>query len=149
MAATLASQLRQQLALVTIPTTDRLFTYRNWARSYSSTPKSAFQPTSEEQCVSILQLAALEGQTVRAVGSGHSPSDLPCTKGFMIRMDKLNKLIEVRLCEIPESFFLNCTAFSGPNLLTFSLRPSLSPRSDFFFFTFPSLSTPPSIMHIA
>jgi len=98
MAAALNLQLRQRLAPIAIPRTDPLFTFRNWARSYSSTPVAAFRPTSEEQCVAILQLAALGDRTVRAVGSGHSPSDLPCTKGFMIRMDKLNRLIEVRLC---------------------------------------------------
>lgn len=88
-------QLRQQLAPAIIPASDPRSSYRNWARSYASTPLTAFQPTTEEQCAAILRLAALEGRVVRAVGSGHSPSDLPCTSDFMIRMDKMNKLIEV------------------------------------------------------
>ena len=123
MSAAAALQLRQYLEPITIPKTDRLSTYRNWARSYACTPATAFRPTSEEQCVTILRLAALEGQTVRAVGSGHSPSDLPCTMGFMIRMDKLNRLIEVRLCAGPDFFPLNCTAFQGPTDI--SISPSI------------------------
>lgn len=89
-------QLRQQLAPAIIPASDPRATFHNWARSYESVPITAFQPTTEEQCAAILRLAALEGRVVRAVGSGHSPSDLPCTSDFMVRMDKLNRLIEVR-----------------------------------------------------
>lgn len=90
-----AHHLRTQLAPVTIPASTRQGSYRNWARSYASTPAAAFQPTSDDQCRAILQLAALEGRVVRAVGSGHSPSDLPCTTGFMLRTDRLNRLIEL------------------------------------------------------
>lgn len=92
----LSDQLRQQLAPISIAPSDPRAEYRNWARSYASTPETAFQPTTEEECAAILRLAALEGRVVRAVGSGHSPSDLPCTTGFMIRTGRLNKLIEVR-----------------------------------------------------
>lgn len=91
-----AQGLRTVLSSIIIPSDDERFRYRNWARSYTSTPSLAFSPSTEEECSQILTLAKLEGQTVRAVGSGHSPSDLPCTNGFMIRMDKLNKIIEAR-----------------------------------------------------
>ncbi len=56
-----------------------------------------FEPQTEEQCEYILELARREGQTVRAAGVGHSPSDLACTSGYMLRTEKLDKIIEVSL----------------------------------------------------
>lgn len=93
-----ARALRASLSSIIIPQDDRRHTYRNWARSYTSTPATAFLPSTEEECAQILELARLEGQTVRAVGAGHSPSDLPCTQGFMIRMDKLDRIVDVSFC---------------------------------------------------
>jgi len=47
------------------------------------------------QCRLILELARREGKTVRAAGVGHSPSDLACTSGYMVRLTKMNRLIQV------------------------------------------------------
>ncbi|OBZ74341.1 L-gulonolactone oxidase [Grifola frondosa] len=58
-------------------------------------PLAVFEPENEEQCALILELARREGKTVRAAGIGHSPSDLACTTGFMLRTEKLCKIIEV------------------------------------------------------
>lgn len=44
----------------------------------------------------IVELARREGTSVRCAGAGHSPSDLACTQGYMIRTDKLDALVEVR-----------------------------------------------------
>lgn len=49
------------------------------------------------QCALILELARREGKTVRAVGVGHSPSDLACTNEYMLRTTKLDKVLEVSL----------------------------------------------------
>lgn len=43
----------------------------------------------------IFELARRERTTVRAAGAGHSPSDLACTNGFMVRTDKLDRVLEV------------------------------------------------------
>ena len=67
----------------------------NWGLSFECTPLVVFAPETEEQCAQILELARREGQTVRAAGVGHSPSDLACTSGFMLRTEKLDKIIEV------------------------------------------------------
>lgn len=58
--------------------------------------RTVFLPTTEEQCVLIVELARREGTSVRCAGAGHSPSDLACTQGYMIRTDKLDALVEVR-----------------------------------------------------
>ncbi|KAI0289644.1 L-gulonolactone/D-arabinono-1,4-lactone oxidase [Russula brevipes] len=69
--------------------------FQNWARTFACAPSSVFRPETEHQLELILELARRERQTVRAVGIGHSPSDLACTSGYMIHMNRLNKIIEV------------------------------------------------------
>ncbi|THH09898.1 hypothetical protein EW146_g8541 [Bondarzewia mesenterica] len=78
---------------ITLPPSKAVF--QNWGQTFRCTPLSVFEPDTEDQCALILELARRESQTVRAVGVGHSPSDLACTSGFMVRMGKLNKVIEV------------------------------------------------------
>lgn len=87
--------LRSLLEPVTIPSTSPRSTFINWGLSYSCKPLVVFEPETEEQCEYILELARREGQTVRAAGVGHSPSDLACTSGYMLRTEKLDKIIEV------------------------------------------------------
>ncbi|KAK3816303.1 MAG: D-arabinono-1,4-lactone oxidase-domain-containing protein [Benniella sp.] len=70
-------------------------TFENWARTFRCAPEQYFTPISEEDVIRIIQLARLSGKQVKAIGTGHSPSDLACTDGFMINTDKLNKLISV------------------------------------------------------
>ncbi|KXN92696.1 L-gulonolactone oxidase [Leucoagaricus sp. SymC.cos] len=69
--------------------------FNNWGRAYYCTPLAIFEPESQYQCKLVLELARREGKTVRAVGVGHSPSDLACTSGYMIRLTKMNRLIQV------------------------------------------------------
>lgn len=71
--------------------------FRNWGRTFTCTPSSLFRPENEEQLELILQLARRENQVVRAVGIGHSPSDLACTSGYMVQMHLLDEIIEVRM----------------------------------------------------
>ncbi|EPQ54361.1 gulonolactone oxidase Lgo1 [Gloeophyllum trabeum ATCC 11539] len=68
--------------------------FYNWAHTYTCKPVAVFEPEHERQCELIVELARREGKTVRAAGVGHSPSDLPCTKDFLVRVTKLNRLLE-------------------------------------------------------
>ena len=70
--------------------------FQNWGRTFRCRPSSVFRPSSEHQLELIVELARREKQTVRAVGIGHSPSDLACTSGYMIQMHRLDEIIEVR-----------------------------------------------------
>lgn len=81
---------------VTVPSTAPRARFINWGLSFECTPLTVFEPESEYQCELILELARREGKRVRAAGVGHSPSDLACTTDFMLRTEKLNKVIEVR-----------------------------------------------------
>lgn len=58
-------------------------------------PRAVFVPETEEHCRFIVELARREQTTVRACGAGHSPSDLACTSGYLLRTDKLDRVIEV------------------------------------------------------
>jgi L-gulonolactone oxidase len=69
--------------------------FTNWGLTYTCSPLEVFEPETEEQCELVLELARREGKTVRAVGVGHSPSDLACTSGYMLRTAKLDRLLEV------------------------------------------------------
>lgn len=93
---------------VTVPSTASRARFINWGLSFECTPLTVFEPESEYQCELILELARREGKRVRAAGVGHSPSDLACTTDFMLRTEKLNKVIEVR-----HLFFFICGYCSG------------------------------------
>lgn len=71
--------------------------FANWSRTFTCSPLAVFEPTTELQCELILELARRENKVVRAVGVGHSPSDLACTTGYMLRTTKLDRLLEVSI----------------------------------------------------
>lgn len=80
---------------ITVPKSSPQATFTNWGLTYTCSPLAVFEPTSEHQCALIVELAKREGKTVRAVGVGHSPSDLACTSEYMLRTSKLNNMVEV------------------------------------------------------
>lgn len=95
----------------------------NWGRTFQCSPLSVFEPENEFQCELIVELAKREGQVLRAVGVGHSPSDLACTKGFMLRTTKLNRILEVRPVAHLSSFTPNKrSSRSTPKSDTLSLK---------------------------
>jgi L-gulonolactone oxidase len=89
--------LYQKLQPITVPSHSPRAHFNNWGQTWYCTPLAVFEPETVEQCGTILELARREGKVVRAVGVGHSPSDLACTTGFMIRMTRMNKIIEVSI----------------------------------------------------
>lgn len=90
-------ELYRLLKPVTIDRSSSAAVFQNWGRTFACTPLCVFRPESEHHLELILQLARREEvHSVRAVGVGHSPSDLACTSGFMIQMNLLDNIIEVR-----------------------------------------------------
>lgn len=69
--------------------------FKNWGQSFSSKPGRVFAPTSIEQCFAIVELARRNGVQLRPIGRAHSPSDLPFTKGWAMRMEGLKGVISV------------------------------------------------------
>ena len=93
--------LYQALRPITAQPASPRATFTNWGGVFRCHPLAVFEPETEEQCRMIIELARREGKTVRAAAAGHSPSDLACTNGFMIRTTKFNRLLEVSLYPIP------------------------------------------------
>ncbi|KIM65536.1 hypothetical protein SCLCIDRAFT_112790 [Scleroderma citrinum Foug A] len=89
--------LYEVLRPITVPQSSKDARFINWGRTFACSPLAIFEPESERHCQLILELARREGKVVRAVGVGHSPSDLPCTSGYMLRTTKLDRLLEVNV----------------------------------------------------
>lgn len=70
--------------------------FRTWARTFACSPRAVFEPESVRDCQWVLELARRRGASVRVVGVGHSPSDVACTRDFMLSTRKLAKLVAVR-----------------------------------------------------
>jgi L-gulonolactone oxidase len=69
--------------------------WRNWAGDQQCVPASIEQPGTVEELQGIVSRAAERGLTVRAAASGHSFTDTACTGGVMVKLDRLNRVLEV------------------------------------------------------
>jgi FAD-linked oxidoreductase len=69
--------------------------WTNWAGTYSCSPIAIELPASEHEIVGIVQAAAARGEHVKVAGSGHSFTDIACTDGRLLRLDRYNKLLHV------------------------------------------------------
>ncbi|KAF7311777.1 FAD-binding PCMH-type domain-containing protein [Mycena indigotica] len=85
------------LASITVPSSSPRSRFVNWGLSFECTPLAIFEPETEEHCALVLAMARREGRVLKAVGVGHSPSDLVCTGDFMLRMTKMARLLEVNV----------------------------------------------------
>lgn len=88
--------LYELLEPITVSPSSRRARFCNFSKTFHCSPFTVFEPETEYQCQLILDLARRKGKKVRAVGAGYSPSDVTCTNEFMLRMEKLNRIIEVR-----------------------------------------------------
>jgi L-gulonolactone oxidase len=90
------AELRAALAPLAAPDT----AVANWAGAFVCRPRGVYEPATVDDCAAVLELARREGARVRAIGVVHSPSDLALTDGYMIRMTRLNQVLEVSLTPI-------------------------------------------------
>ena len=91
------STIDLQIALkgISVPSRSSQATFSNWAKTFECRPKRVFLPSSPRECQMIVELARREGAMLHPVGVGHSPSDLACTNGWLVRMEGLEGLVEV------------------------------------------------------
>src|SRR5581483_9422496 len=66
-------------------------TWKNHLGNQQIDPLRIYAPRSIEDVSAIVRAAEEQGVTVRAVGSGHSWSDVALTRGFLLRTDGLAK----------------------------------------------------------
>lgn len=69
--------------------------WRNWGDTYSCTPLSQEWPTSEDELQAVVTGAARAGHRVKVVGAGHSFTDIACTDGRLLHLDKYNRILNV------------------------------------------------------
>jgi L-gulonolactone oxidase len=69
--------------------------WTNWGGTYSCSPARIESPTTEEEIVNIVGGATQRGEHVKVIGSGHSFTDVGCTDGCLVRLDKYNRVLEI------------------------------------------------------
>jgi L-gulonolactone oxidase len=52
-------------------------------------------PESEQEVVDLVDFVRLRGETMRVIGAGHSWSDIACTEGHLVSLDRLSQVISV------------------------------------------------------
>lgn len=71
-------------------------TFHNWAQTFSCRPERVFSPKTVDECRRIVEYARRERARLHPVGVGHSPSDLACTNGWLIKMEGIKGMLNVR-----------------------------------------------------
>ncbi len=67
--------------------------WRNWSGTYAVTPARMRYPSSPAEVVSEVCRAAEDDLSVKAVGSGHSFTDIAVTRGVMLNLSKLTGIL--------------------------------------------------------
>ena len=70
-------------------------TWTNWAGNQVARPVAIEHPASEDDLVRIVKEAAAAGQRVKVVGSGHSFTDIACTDGRLVVLDRYTEVLNV------------------------------------------------------
>lgn len=90
---------------IAVPSASPRAWFSNWADTFHCRPERIFEPTTIEECRYIVELARRRGARLHPVGVGHSPSDLACTNGWLVRMGALKGLIKLDHDKRSASFY--------------------------------------------
>jgi FAD-linked oxidoreductase len=71
------------------------YRFRNWARTHSCQVAACHQPRDEEEIVELVRSARRRGVRLKAVGGGHSWSDIALTDGELVRLDGYDRVLAV------------------------------------------------------
>ena len=69
--------------------------WANWAGSFRCQPTAYYQPRGEDEIVAAIEDTRRHGGTLRAVGAGHSWSDIVCTDGGLLNLDRHGRVLHV------------------------------------------------------
>ena len=69
--------------------------WSNWGRTQTCSPSRIAAPASEDEICSIVRDACTSGEKIKAIGSGHSFTDIACTTGRMLQLGGYNKVLEI------------------------------------------------------
>lgn len=82
-----------QVAAVQIPSQPPVF--KSAVSLYEFSPATAVYPTTEDEIVQIVQAAACQHLSVRAIGSLHSAAPIPATEGVCLVLNRYNRVVSV------------------------------------------------------
>ncbi|HVE67417.1 MAG TPA: D-arabinono-1,4-lactone oxidase [Solirubrobacteraceae bacterium] len=68
--------------------------WRNWAGDQHCAPVARVDAASRDDVVATVERAAAEGRTVRAVGAGHSFTDIALTNGHQLSLDAMDRVLD-------------------------------------------------------
>src|SRR4051794_159128 len=68
--------------------------WRNWTRDQRCAPVAIEEPGSGDEVAAALARATAADRPVRVAGSGHSFTDIACTDGVMLRLGRMNRVLE-------------------------------------------------------
>ncbi|EST09688.1 D-arabinono-1,4-lactone oxidase [Kalmanozyma brasiliensis GHG001] len=89
------AELEKLVQPIVVPTSSPRAKFQNWGKSFVAIPAKVFAPTTVTHCAAIVELARRQGHQLRAIGRAHSPSDLPFTTGWAMRMEGLNGVVNI------------------------------------------------------
>ncbi len=69
--------------------------WRNWSGDQVCSPVAVEYPATVAEVKQVVERTATNGQTVRAAGAGHSFTDVACTDGVMLKLDRLSRILDV------------------------------------------------------
>ena len=91
--------------------------WSNWGRSESGHPVARVSPTTVEAVQDAVVRARTTGQTVKAIGAGHSFSAIAVTDGVQLSLDGLSGLLSVDAGKQQATFAAGTRLFDVPGLL--------------------------------
>lgn len=71
--------------------------WTNWAGDQRCAPIAIERPASEDELVAVVTAAVDRGLPVRAVGAGHSFTDIACTDGVLVDTSSMGQVIDADL----------------------------------------------------
>jgi FAD-linked oxidoreductase len=69
--------------------------WHNWAGDERCLPAAFEHPASIEEITAAIERAATHGQRVRVAGAGHSFSDIVCTDGCLLALDRMTRVLDI------------------------------------------------------
>ncbi len=69
--------------------------WTNWSRLWECHPAAIDEPTTTSELAQLLRVARRLDQGVKVAGSGHSFTDVACTDGRLVRLERYDRVLEV------------------------------------------------------
>jgi L-gulono-1,4-lactone dehydrogenase len=69
--------------------------WRNWAGDQRCAPAAVCAPASIDELSDAIGRAGTQGMRVRVAGAGHSFSDIVCTDGLLLSLERMDRVLEV------------------------------------------------------